>query len=114
MSQTRDRLVTVSFKIYASQLAEIDILCSKLRISRSEFIKRALKEYVEKVRQLDIQNNHKVIKVYKWTCPICNNTLKSNHISSLKAGVVTHLKKIHGISIDKNRIVIEKQFIEVI
>jgi len=113
MSQMQDRLVTVSFKIYASQLAEIDILCSKLGISRSEFIKRALKEYVEKVKQIDIQGK-KIIRIYKWICPICNNEFKADHINTLKAGVITHLKKIHGISVDKNRIVVEKQIIEVI
>jgi len=113
MSQTQDRLVTVSFKIYASQLSEIDIQCSKLGISRSEFIKRALKEYVEKVRQLNIQGK-KIIRVYKWTCPICNNEFKAEHINALKAGIITHLKKIHGVSVDKNRIVVEKQIIEVV
>jgi len=110
---SEDRLVTVSFKIYASSLAEIDILCSQLRISRSEFIKRALKEYVEKIKQMNIQGK-KIIRVYKWICPICFEEFTAPHIGTLKAGIISHLKHKHKISVDKNRIVVEKQIIEVI
>jgi len=114
MSQTQDRLVTVSFKIYASWLAEIDILCSQLRISRSEFIKRALKEYVEKIKQMNIPNK-KIIRVYKWVCPICFEEFTAPHISTLKAGIVSHMKHKHRVSIDKSSIKgIEKRIIEVI
>jgi len=115
VSQTQDRLVTVSFKIYASRLAEIDLLCSQLRISRSEFIKRALAEYIEKIKQMNIPPNKKVVKLYRWECPICNEVFTAPYIGTLKAGIVSHLKHKHGVSVDKSNIKgIEKRIIEVI
>jgi len=114
MSQTQDRLVTVSFKIYASQLAEIDILCSQLSISRSEFIKRALKEYVEKIKQINIQGK-KIIRIYKWICPICFEEFTAMHIGTLKSSIISHMRHRHRVSIEKSKIAgIEKRIIEVI
>jgi len=41
--------VTISFKIHKNKLVEIDAVCRRLKISRSEFIRTAILRYINNI-----------------------------------------------------------------
>jgi len=70
---------------------------------------------MEIVKQMNILPSKKIIRVYRWVCPICFEEFTSTHIGTLKSGIVSHLKHKHRVSVDKSNIKgIEKRTIEVI
>jgi len=96
-----DRVVTITFKMYESEAKLVELYARQCNMSKSRFIREALRYYMRIVKEDPSKCIDIVQVVYEFECPICGRRLFSSFYDTLISAIKLHFTRKHKTNYEK-------------